>query len=83
MLSSIDKQVKQARRNGEPLDAASWAYEEGFLLSYNDMGKIINYITELRAALRAFINETTPEFAAANGFSNAREKARNAIKNRN
>lgn len=79
MIVEFDKRIKRARRDGSDMNSASWGYEEGFLLSFNDMQRILEHIVDLRAACRSFINQTTPEFAVANGFLNARNQAKKAL----
>lgn len=82
MIVEFDKEIKRARRDGYDMNSASWGYQEGFLLSFNDMQRIIEHIVDLRASCRAFINQTTQEFADANGFSNARNQAKKTLKKR-
>lgn len=79
LISRIEKNVARAKRKGYDMNSASWGYEEGYLLPYNEMKDVVEYVRKLREALRAFISQTTPEFAESNGFSNARTIAKNVL----
>lgn len=80
LLKDLNKQCKKAKKNNDAWNSASFGYEEGCLMTFEQVQALIVYVHELRESLKRFVDCTDPLFADQNGFGLAHKQAKKILK---
>lgn len=48
IIEKLKEAVMEAKAEGYEFNDISWGYQEGYLMSFNDLEKLVNYIQHLK-----------------------------------